>query len=225
MPRNRKIIAVILAVVIGAFVAVDHFPIRTVAAFRSLPNSHSFHLPVAIVRSRILDGLQTAKERDDPFYRKYGFAEPELNEFTPFLAEEKSSAIFGKGFFADAANSDDIYVHSMGAAVVSSYYHPLGGGMMYSVQFSISVKSEDDDNTMVTVRSFDTAIYDGTEFNGHALWFVPKRKAVPPARAEEYKLLTYVAHLLGTQMPMIVTGQDHLMPLTVDANLAHATLP
>jgi hypothetical protein len=130
--------------------------------------------------------------------------------------------MFGKRFFADPGNADDIYVHSMGAAIVSSYYHPLGGGMMYSVQFAISLKSEDDDNTMVTVSSFDTAIYDGSEFNGHAMGFVPKRRTVPPARAEEYKLLTYVAHLLGTEMPVIVTGEDHVMPPTFEANPAPA---
>ena len=54
--------------------------------------------------------------------------------------------------------------------------------------------------TRVTIRTTGSQIFNGRVFHGHAMGFIPKAVPVAPARSEEYKLLVYVGHLLGTEL-------------------------
>jgi hypothetical protein len=167
-----------------------------------LPTSHEFQLSPDDIKSKIMLGLKTVVERDSPFYQKYGFRDPDgQHSFVPFLAEDKQTALFGKTFFEDPANADCLYVHSMGAAVQSAQYYTRKGPVSYAVEFAVSIERKPNHSgTLVSVKSFNTMIFNGIEFPaGHGL-YAPKAIPVAPVKVEEYKLLAYIAHLLGVHL-------------------------
>jgi hypothetical protein len=199
-----RALVIIIPILFGGFgCSIAGRPVETREQLNALPNSHSFPLPIQKIRSVLLQNLQVIPERDDPFYRKYGFVERSGAEpsFVVLKAEEKETALFGEKFFSDPANAKDLYVHTMGISVLSSYYRTSDGPLSYSVEFALSLNALDVNNTNITVRSFGTSVGNGKVFNAHAFGYIPKSISVPPARAEEYKLLVYIAHLLGAELP------------------------
>jgi hypothetical protein len=188
-------------------------PIQTTKSLDSLPNSVDIPLPAGKVRKMLLEGLQVAPERDDPFYRKFGFHSGDYlymnsdlySADTPvyFDAEEKGGAAWGAEVFSDPRNADDLFVGSMGEDVVSSYYHTINGPLAYTAKFALSLKPKDVSITALSVRSFDSTVASGKEFNFHVLGMIPSSVPVAPSRAEEYRLLVYAAHLTGVEIPTL----------------------
>jgi hypothetical protein len=189
------------------------FPIQTLKSLDSLPNSVSIPLPNDKARMMLLQYLQVAPERDDPFNRKFGFHSANYLYMNSdlysadapayFHAEGKGNAAFGSRFFSDPRNANDLYVGSMGEDVVSSYYHTINGPLGYLAEFALTLKPKDANNTTITVRSFNSTVANGKEFNLHVLGMIPRSVAVAPSRAEEYRLLVYVAHVLGVEIPTL----------------------
>ena len=88
----------------------------------------------------------------------------------------------------------------MGKAIVSSYYRSEERALDYGVTFSISLAAVDEAKTRVSIRTLESSVGVGLEFNVHAMGFVPKSEPVPASPLDEYKLLVYVAHLAGVAL-------------------------
>lgn len=169
-------------------------------------------VPEPILREAILKGLSTVNERDDPVYQTSGFVSRDASgreAWVPALAEESGRASFGKAYFRDPTHANNIYVHFMGAAIVSSYYFANGKALSYKVSYAIALDAIDASTTRVTIRSVKSEIYIGKELNLHAMGFVPKAESVPGSPLDEYRLLVYVAHLAGVQLTPLETTREN----------------
>lgn len=155
-------------------------------------------------RATILAALGVARERDDPFYRSHGFRSGTSGDaWVPLLAEDASHAVFGRNFFADPANVAALYVHAMGVAVVSSQYATQDGPVRCTVAFALTTEALDGTHARVTVRALEGRLFSGSEFNAHALGWVPRAGADEPSRNDAYRLLAYVAHAAGVDLPSL----------------------
>jgi hypothetical protein len=177
-----------------------------------LPTSYEFSVPWDPAKATILKGLQLEPERDDPFYQKYGFRPGEKitlydrnfhtypMQVVTFRALDVATSAKTGGYGSGVVDENHFYVDSS-YAIASSYYYTKDGALPCKVSFAVGVVPVSNSRTKVSVQSIETHIFSGKEFNAHVLWFIPKPIRVQPVAAEEYKLLVYIAHLLGTSLP------------------------
>jgi hypothetical protein len=175
-----------------------------------LPRTVEVAVSLAEVRDRLLKGLQVAPERDDAFYQQHGYRSGSYlyqdsksqsgGGLTYVSAESKRTAVFGKWFYADAKNSESLFVHAYGEAVVSSYYFVDRGPLGYSATYAIALTARDATHTAIAISSMNSTVYVGREFSLHAFGYVPKALPVAPSPSEEYRLLVYAGHLVGAEL-------------------------
>jgi len=201
---NKSLLLLLICTLVSAMgCATSHESIqhRDVPAYAT--SEAVLPVPEPFLRSALLSGLNTVKERDDPAYKKLGFVtryDSDNVEWTPALAEEASEPVRGRLFFSDVSHARDIYVHFWGHAIVSSYYHINGKPLSYGVEFAISLKAVDSSSTHVLIRSLNPHVFVGKSLNVHAMGFVPTAVPVAASPLDEYKLLVYVAHLAGIEL-------------------------
>jgi hypothetical protein len=158
------------------------------------------------VRAALLEGLTADGERRDPAYRTLGFVSRDSSgseTLAPAMAEEQSHALFGAAFFRDSTHVDDLYVHFMGVAIVSSYYCAKGRALDYGASFSIRLAPIGESKTKMTIRTVESQAFVGSELNLHAMGFVPSAVAVSESPIDQYRMLTYAAHLVGVPLTQI----------------------
>jgi len=165
-------------------------------------------LPVScqVFSERVLDGLQPSKERLDAFYASSGFVsatEGASSQLSPAYAEQEATALYGKEFFKNPANKDKIFVHFMGQAIRSSYYMARGAPLAYGVTFAIETNSTGLKGCRVEVQTVSSKVFAGKELNLHAMGMIPSAKDVPRSPVDEYRLLVYVAHLVGVKIKLV----------------------
>jgi hypothetical protein len=198
----RQILFVLLLCVYLLGCSIEGPPILSHSVPVNLPSSYTFSLPPDAIKSKIMSGLDVEVERDSLFYQKYGFQSGSYPGFEALLVEDKENASRGKTFFDDPANSECLYVYPMGATVQSAVYYTKKGPVGYAVEFAVSLKRQPNGlGTLVSVKSFNTQVFNGIDLlSGHGILYSHKNIPVAPVQAEEYKLLVYIAHLLGVSL-------------------------
>jgi hypothetical protein len=177
---------------------------RTVPAYVT---SHAI-LPVSAqaLREAVLKGLQPAGERSDPMYKTHGFVSGDGATPAQMLsayAEDSANTLFSKEYFGNPEHANHIYVHFMGQPLISSYYSAKSKPLNYGVTFAIDIDQVNASESRVVIRTVTSHVFFGRELNVHAMGFVPKAREVPASPIDEYKLLVYVAHLVGVSMQPI----------------------
>jgi hypothetical protein len=172
-----------------------------------LPATYVFPMSTPEVRSRLLEGLQVSAERIDPFYRRFGFVNSSSGNFAPVVVDESESGKVREQFPQVSTSSDLMPIRLTYGAVDSAYYFTFGGPVPYTMTFAVEIEPRGTSHSAVTVRSFDTKIYVSSEFSAHAMGFVPAATPVPPVKAEEYKLLVYIAHVLGVELAPLAAAK------------------
>lgn len=199
--HSRSQLMLLLACLAGGAVAnqpIEHRPVPAYVVAEAV-------LPVSapILRAALLKGLSVNEERNDPVYMTSGFVSRDAagrEAWAPVLAEESAKALFGKEYFRDPDHAKDLYVHFMGQPIVSSYYYADGKALDYGVIFSIAIDSIGDSKSKVSIRTVKSEVFIGKALNLHAMGLVPKSEAVPDSPLDQYKMLAYVAHLVGVQL-------------------------
>ena len=209
--RSRRQSIFLLAGLAGAANAhqpVEHRPVPAYVVSEAL-------LPVSapVVRAALLTGLSVNEERNDSVYMTSGFVSRDATgreTWAPALAEERESALFGKGHFRDPDHAKDLYVHFMGQPIVSSYYLVNGKALDYSVSFSIAIDAISDSESKVSIRTVKSEVFVGKTLNFHAMGLVPKAEVVPGSPLDQYKMLVYAAHLVGVQLAPVEEDKAHV---------------
>jgi hypothetical protein len=162
-------------------------------------------IPEPELRSTFLEQLRADRERRDSRYSEHGFRTRDgtgHEVLAPAFAEEGRDAKFGKEFFRNPAHSNDLYVHFMGIAIVSSYFvdASTGNGLDYGVTFAVAMEAIDETRTKISVRTVESNACVGKTLNLHAMGFVPKCEPVPPSPLDQYRLLVYLADLADAHL-------------------------
>ena len=161
---------------------------------------------VDAVRAALVDGLTVPHERDDPFYRRYGFTARGQSGTATWEAALVASAekpLFAQRWFRDPAHGRDLYVHFMGLSVVSSGWCSRGRAVHAAVTYVLTLRATGPDRTEIVVAADESRVTVGKSFNAHAMGRVADVAAHEPAAADRYRLLVYAAHLAGTQLAPI----------------------
>ena len=173
---------------------------NTIPAF--VVNQFDTPLDVGQVKLKILSGVQYPLLRRNGFYLTHGFKSDDGSS-VDFTAEGNNLfTLFGTEFFRDPANAKDVYLHSH-FTVMSSYYHAAGKSLHYHAEFAVRLTPDSKAGTTVSIRALNPAVYNGTEFNGHVMGYIPMRVAVEASPLDEYRMLVCVAHALGTELPTL----------------------
>jgi len=161
---------------------------------------------VDAVRARLVGGLTVVHERDDPFYRRYGFTahvQSDSPTWQPALVASVENPLFADRWFRDPAHWADLYVHFMGEAIVSSGWCSRGRAVDTIATYVLRLQAAGPYRTEIVVGSDDSRVPVGRSFNVHAMGRVSDFAAHDPAPADRYRLLVYAAHLAGTELPAI----------------------
>jgi hypothetical protein len=200
--RTRSTVIAVALLMSSPGIAFASPDIRTHPVPAYVVSSITLPVPAGRAKSVILEALETTHERDDPYYRSHGFKSREggTETWVALHAEDKPHAVFGKAFFKDPTNAQEIYVHSMGQSVLSAYYYTGSRPLDYAVEFDVSIEPVDASHCRISVHSTHANVYIGKTFNLHAFGFVSKSVPVAASPLEQYRLLAYVSHVLGTEI-------------------------
>lgn len=163
-------------------------------------------VPAHDVLERLVSGLSIESQRDSDFYLDHGFKSAIESGAPAILWPEEVR-------FTCDENGQGIYLEvPPGEAIVSQIYFTDSGPLPYVANFTVCVtRSIDSETTTVSVSSSNAVIYNGYEFNGHALAFVPIKHSVDPVREEELILLRYIAHLFSHDLPdSVMNGTNRI---------------
>lgn len=175
--------------------------IRTRPLPRPNPTSYSFPLPLDDVRTRALQAFSMDQQGSGIF------SHPELPYFgSVLIAECSTDAVFSTAIFRDPANTNDIYLHSFSALVLSPVYQGRNGGLPYSAAFHLHLTATGS-NTMVAVRALDTEVFNGEKYGWGPCGpgYMAVHQKVKPTTVEEYIVLRHLGRYLGvTNMPAVI---------------------
>jgi hypothetical protein len=194
--------AVMLTGVTGIAATGDQLSTRPVPDF--VVSEIVLPLAAPALRATLLEGLRAEPEHQDPAYRAHGFKTRDgsgREEPVPVMAEGSDHALFGKTYFRDPAHSQDLFVHFMGEAIVSSYFYDAstGKGLDYGVTFAVAIEGLDASRSRVSVSTLKSQVYVGKALDLHALGRVPEARPAPPSPLDQYRLLVYLVDLASAR--------------------------
>jgi hypothetical protein len=178
--------------------------IQTHPVPRPNPTSWSFPFPLELVRAQALEAFSIEHQARD---RVFGRPAGPLHMESTLFPECATNAVFSETLFRDAANTNDIYLHSLHSPfTLSAVYRGRNGGLPFMAAFHLHL-SPDGPNTRVSVTALDPEVINGEKFGfgscgpGYG-WNCEK---VKPTSVEEYVILRYLGRCLGvTNMPKII---------------------
>lgn len=156
------------------------------------------------VRKRLVDGLTTVHERDDPFYRRHGFATRALSDrltWQAALGAAVENPLFADRWFLDPRHAQDVYVHFMGQTIQSSGWCARGRPVETGVTYVLTLRADGPGRTEIVVATDESRVPVGKSFDVHAMGWVADMAPHEPAAADRYRMLVYAAHLAGTDLP------------------------
>ena len=157
-------------------------------------------LPESEVHKRIKQAFQVKNLRGNTFYLKHGFRSTEFSKnFRTLWAEDINDPRRGRIYFSDPKNKKDILLSSLSGPFLSTCYMQGGEPIAYSTTFAIHIEPFKD-GLKISVSSFNSSVSFGKEFNAHAMRMVSKIIKVEPVEIENYKVLFFIAHLLGEKL-------------------------
>lgn len=156
-------------------------------------------------RKIIVGGLSVSSQASSVYYEKYGFRSAKNQDSLVYILADSSSTVRIPDHILLSGSREALWVPAtvpIGSSFPSSRYRTKTGPVAYRADFAIRIdRPEAARLSRISVFSFNSEIYHGKVFNWHALGYVSKTIAVPPAKSEEYRLLQYLGHLLDHSIP------------------------
>ena len=183
----------------------DIHKIKTKSLNEKNPTSYEFARPMSEVKKEVINAFDS--EKVNPLTHQFNSSFS--NETFSFVVESKEDPSFSKHIFQNPENSNDLYLHSFGTPINSSYVY-FGGGkpLRYRAEFQLHLTALDPHRTRVSVITHKPTVINGSKCCGlHG--YVSNDVPVEPTTIEEYKILLFVGRLLGTQdMPPLRLPED-----------------
>jgi hypothetical protein len=167
--------------------------------------SYEFARPMSEVRKEVINAFDS--EKNNPLTREFHSSFSNTSFF--FVVESKEDPSFSKHIFENPENSNDLYLHSFGTSIESSYVY-FGGGkpLRYRAEFQLHLSAPSPDTTRVSVITHKPTVINGSKCCGlHG--YISNDVPVEPTTIEEYKILLFIGRLLGAQdMPPLRLPED-----------------
>lgn len=178
----------------------DIHKIRTKSLNEKNPTSYEFARPMSELKKEVINAFDS--EKINPLTNEFHSSFSNTSFF--FVVESKEDPSFSKHIFQKPENSNDLYLHSFGTPINSSYVY-FGGGkpLRYRAEFQLHLTALGPDRTRVSVITHKPTVINGSKCCGlHG--YVSNDVPVEPTTIEEYKILLFLGRLLGTQdMPSL----------------------
>ncbi len=169
------------------------------------PTSYEFPGRLPEIRQTIIEALNIPNRSSvtEEFYSSFS------EESFYFRLETEDDTSFGKKIFQDAANANDLYLHSWGEPISFSPVY-FGGGrpLKYRATFQLHLTAISDNRTKVSVIVHNPTVINGSKCCGlHG--YVSNDVPVEPTTIEEYKILQFIGRLLDIHnMPPLRLPED-----------------
>ncbi|MEZ5443393.1 MAG: hypothetical protein R3F15_18125 [Lysobacterales bacterium] len=167
------------------------------------------HWQPAEAKAAIESGLTPSRQMASPYFQAHGFKSADGRRAPVPVVRPMPAPVPVPADILLSGSVDSLWVFAgvpLGDSFQSSRYYGEAGAVPYRADFAIRIDPVNEGMAArITVRSFNSTLFHGTEFNAHALGFVPSAIRVDPVREEEYLVLQYIGHLLGNEIPPLAT--------------------
>src|SRR5437868_4339605 len=214
MDRDRIVIELmktffIIVITFIFFGCMHAQTIKSKAMPQKNPTSFVFNFSIHTLKDSIISFFTPKNQSGDKDLEKifYMMADPSHKIYIPFAAETNRNARFGKEYFMNNSDSNDIYLHPIIDSWPSQiYYKGNYKALDFRCAFIIKFNQIGDFSTELCIEDFRPRVLTGETEGISCHGPIAKETKVQPTTIEEYTILLVIAKKLGVKsMPALIT--------------------
>lgn len=183
--------------------SVTNEPIDTKAFPRKNLPTHSFKFGLDKLKDTITSLFNFKNQQGNKYLNNifyfYSSDEKEKHEhkmLIHFIAETKTTVLFGSNYYEKPNTSNDIYIHNFGTCWYSKVYFSNGQPLKYRTSFIIKLTKINKDSTRISIEAEAPKVINGIIGLG-AHGPIARETSVESTTIEEYSILLFIAEKLG----------------------------